>query len=243
MPLCDALVWCPCRVPLCGGCLLRCPCVVPLYYPFLLLPFSLLPLSNTSILLLCIDLVQCPCVVPLCYPCAMALCFILVPYSGAMLLYGVLCGALVVVRCSCTMLSHHGGAFVGGREKWIVQIRLPDFFVRIMLYELHCGSCLRCFNCLFSLQRFDCIVLIDTDTSADYHCGWIVRRTVPEDCPEPGCICWPNCLAFGPLAVQNKGLNPTGCIYLDVKREEKKDRSEHKYPRIFSYTLALAHII
>ena len=207
LPLCDALVWCPCVVPLYGALVWWVPfCDAPVWYPYtirfccflsLYFPWATLVYCLCA-LTLCNVLVWCPCVTLAQWPYALYLCPTLVRCSCTV----SFCGALVVVRCSCTMLSHHGGAFVGGRENWIVQTRLPDFFVRIMLYELHCGSCLPCFNCLFSLQRFDCIVSIDTDTSADYkggHCGWIVRKTVPEDCPEPGCICWPNCLAFGPL--------------------------------------------
>ena len=49
---------------------------------------------------------------------------------------------------------------------------------------------------LIALQRFDDIVSIDTDTNANYkcgHCGWMERKTVPEDCPEPDyrpCRCY-----------------------------------------------------
>lgn len=51
---------------------------------------------------------------------------------------------------------------------------------------MRCGAVCVSLIAFISWPRFDCIISIDTDTSANYkcgHCGWIGPRTAPKTVP------------------------------------------------------------
>lgn len=149
MPLCAALVRCSCAVVhLCDA---PIQCVQLLF-------FSSLPLSSTNTL---------PSAIPLCN------LFLWCP-SGALAQWAFAVAFCDSLNCTCAMLLcnalvqclHHGGAFVqqlhcfDGRKTTSYKLDCLISTLQIVLMNLHCGSCLRRFNCLFS---------------------------VPEGCPEPDC--------------------------------------------------------
>lgn len=130
---------------------------------------------------------QDPCAIPLC---GASFCDTLV---RCLLL--CLCGALA--RWLFALRWPGVVAFYGGLERWSCGVALCNATLKCNM--LLCGafvlwSCavVLCSGAVcvvliafISWPRFNCIVSINTDTSANYKCGWIGWKTVPEDSPEP----------------------------------------------------------
>ena len=130
------------------------------------------------------------------YPYARSLCDVFVQFPYAVLFFTIsLYGAFVLCFYGAFARWPDVEAFYGGLERCndLVQchIDMSNALVRSFCDVsglVRCGAVRVVLIVFIFWPRYDGIVAIDTDTSANYkcgHCAWIGRKTVPEDCPEP----------------------------------------------------------